>query len=59
MPATGRCEVELRFAIAVQGTGPEHEIRFGVPEVPATRITADLPGNAKQGQIVAAWASRP
>jgi hypothetical protein len=52
LPATGRSEVELRFAVAVQGTGPEREIRFGVPEVPATRIMADLPGTAKQAQIV-------
>ncbi|MCE9562954.1 MAG: hypothetical protein K8U57_13000 [Planctomycetes bacterium] len=52
LPGIGRHEIEARFAVAVTGTGPEREIRFGVPDVPATKVTADLPGSAKQAQVV-------
>jgi hypothetical protein len=50
LPGPGRHEVELRFAAAVAATGPEREVRFGVPEVPRTKLTASLPGAARQPQ---------
>jgi len=52
LPAAGRHEVELRFAATVTTTGPERELRFGVPEVPRTKLTASLPGAARQPQVV-------
>lgn len=52
LPGAGRHEVELRFAATVATTGPERELRFGVPEVPRTKLTASLPGAARQPQIV-------
>ncbi|QJW97611.1 hypothetical protein [Frigoriglobus tundricola] len=48
----GRHEVELRFAVAVTATGPEREVRFGVPEVPEARVAAALPGAARLPQVV-------
>ena len=48
----GRHEIEVSFAVPLGGTGPERELRFGVPECPATRITADLPASARQVQVV-------
>jgi hypothetical protein len=44
----GRHEVELRFAATVTATGPERDLRFGVPEVPEAKLTAALPGAARQ-----------
>ncbi len=52
LPGVGRHEIEVRFTVAVTGNGPEREIRFGVPEVPAARVIADLPSGAKQAQVV-------
>jgi hypothetical protein len=52
LPGKGRHEVGVRFAVPVTGAGPEREVRFGVPEVPATAATADLPGGARQPQVV-------
>ena len=48
----GRHEIEVRFAVPVVGTGPEREFRFGVPESPITHLGVDLPGTARQVQIV-------
>ena len=48
----GRHEVEVRFAASVTATGPEREVRFGVPEVPEARLAASLPGAARQPQAV-------
>jgi hypothetical protein len=48
----GRHEVELRFAVTVLTTGPEREVRFGVPEVPEARVSASIPGAARLPQIV-------
>jgi hypothetical protein len=48
----GRHEVEVRFTVPVAGVGTEREFRFGVPEVPAARVVADLPGSARQPQVV-------
>jgi hypothetical protein len=44
----GRHEVEVRFAATVTATGPERDLRFGVPEVPEARLAASLPGAARQ-----------
>ena len=48
----GRHEIEIRFAVPIAGTGTERELRFGIPECPATRITADFPTTARQIQLV-------
>ncbi|MCI0705407.1 MAG: hypothetical protein L0241_30470, partial [Planctomycetia bacterium] len=48
----GRHEIEVRFAASVNATGPEREVRFGVPEVPESRLIASLPGAARQPQAV-------
>jgi hypothetical protein len=48
----GRHEVELRFAVTVLTTGPEREVRFGVPEVPEARVSASMLGAARLPQIV-------
>jgi len=48
----GRNELEVRFSVSVTGTGPEREVRFGVPEVAVARLSADLPGTARQAQVV-------
>ena len=48
----GRHVVELRFAVAVTSTGPEREVRFGVPEVLATRLAFAAPATARQLQAV-------
>ncbi|HSQ55289.1 MAG TPA: hypothetical protein VLM40_06045, partial [Gemmata sp.] len=47
----GRHEIEVDFAVPVTGTGTEREFRFGVPETPAAKVTANLPVSAKQTQI--------
>ncbi|MBA4067679.1 MAG: hypothetical protein C0501_29040 [Isosphaera sp.] len=52
LPGKGRHEVEVRFAVPVAGAGPEREVRFGVPEVPETKVVADLPGGARLPQVV-------
>jgi hypothetical protein len=52
LPGPGRHEIEVRFTVAIAGAGPEREVRFGIPEVPATRLIADLPGSARQAQAV-------
>jgi hypothetical protein len=48
----GRHEIEVRFAVPVTGSGAERDFRFGVPEGPITKVVADLPGSAKQAQVV-------
>ena len=48
----GRHEVEVRFAATVTATGPEREVRFGVPDVPEAKLAATLPGAARQPQAV-------
>ena len=48
----GRHEIELWFAASILATGPEREVRFGVPEVPEAKLTASLPGGARQPQAV-------
>jgi hypothetical protein len=48
----GRHEIELRFAATVTANGPEREVRFGVPEVPASKLTAVLPGAARLPTVV-------
>jgi hypothetical protein len=48
----GRHEIEVRFAVTVTATGPEREVRFGVPEVPEAKLTAALPGAARLPQVV-------
>lgn len=52
LPGPGRFEIEVRFTVAIAGAGSEREVRFGIPEVPATRLVADLPGGARQAQAV-------
>src|SRR5262249_10153577 len=44
----GRHEIELRFAAPVSATGSEREVRFTVPDVPEAKLTASLPGGARQ-----------
>jgi hypothetical protein len=48
----GRHVIELRFAATVGTNGPEREVRFGVPEVPAAKLTAALPGAARLPAVV-------
>jgi hypothetical protein len=52
LPGPGRHEVELHFAAGVTATGSERDLRFGVPEVPRARLTASLPGAARQPVVV-------
>ncbi len=48
----GRHEVEVRFAATVTATGADREVRFGVPEVAEAKLSASLPGAARQPQAV-------
>jgi hypothetical protein len=44
----GAHAVEVRFAVAVTANGPDREVKFGAPDVPGARLTAELPGAARQ-----------
>lgn len=48
----GRYEVEVRFAATVTASGPERDLRFGAPESADAKLTASLPGAARQPQLV-------
>jgi hypothetical protein len=48
----GSHAIELRFAATVTSNGPEREVRFGVPEVPATKLIARLPAGARLPAVV-------
>ncbi|QEG31947.1 hypothetical protein GobsT_67950 [Gemmata obscuriglobus] len=50
--AAGRYEIDIRFAATVTASGAERELRFGTPDVPDTKLTAVLPGAARQPQSV-------
>jgi len=52
VPGRGRHEVEVRFAVPVATTGPEREVRFGVPEVPDSQLEFTAPSAARQAQAV-------
>ncbi len=52
LPGKGRHDIEVKFSVPVTGTGTERDFRFGVPECPSAKVTADLPGSAKQTQVV-------
>ena len=52
LPGKGRREIEVVFAVPYSGTDPDRELRFGVPECPVMRLKADLPGEARQAQVV-------
>lgn len=52
LPRAGRNELEVRFVVGIGGSGPEREVRFGVPDGPVARLTATLPGTARQAQVV-------
>lgn len=47
----GRHEVEVRFAVPVGRNGPDREVRFGVPDVPAAKLTLLTPPSARQAQV--------
>lgn len=48
----GKHEIELRFIVPINATGPEREVRFAVPEVPGSRLTLTAPTAARQLQAV-------
>lgn len=48
----GRHTIEARFTVSVAMNGPEREVRFGVPEVPGSRLSLVAPGRAEQPQAV-------
>lgn len=48
----GRHEVGVRFAVPIAATGPEREVRFGVPEVPAVRVAFAAPAGSGPAQAV-------
>ena len=52
LPGKGRHEVVAAFTVPLGGAGTERELRFGVPECPATRIAAELPAAARQAQVI-------
>ncbi len=52
LSAPGRHEIEVRFSATVTPTGAEREVRFGVPEVADAKLSASLPGAARQPQVV-------
>jgi hypothetical protein len=52
LPGQGRHEVVAAFTVPLGGAGTERELRFGVPECPATRIAAELPDAARQAQMI-------
>ena len=54
LPGRGRHEVEVRFAVPVTLVGPDREVRFGIPDVPASRLSLVLPKSAQQPQAVGA-----
>jgi hypothetical protein len=58
LPGRGRHEIEVAFAVPVGLLGPEREVRFGVPEVPASRLTFAAPGSARQVQVVGRLGAR-
>lgn len=52
--AAGRHEIELRFAAAVTANGADRDLRFGVPDAPESRLSASLPGAARQPVVTGA-----
>src|SRR5262249_55431034 len=52
LPGPGWHKIEVRFAAPVTGTGTERELRFGVPDGPVAKVTAELPAGVKQAQVV-------
>lgn len=52
LPGRGRHEIEIVSTVPFSGTGSDRELRFGVPECPVTRLAVDLPGTARQVQVV-------
>ncbi len=52
LPGAGWHQIEASFVVSVGGSGSEREFRFGVPEVPSATLAVDVPGDAKQVQVV-------
>jgi hypothetical protein len=52
LAGAARYDMEVRFWVPLIKSATEREVKFGVPECPATRLTADLPGTARQIQCV-------
>ncbi|AMV23089.1 hypothetical protein VT84_01665 [Gemmata sp. SH-PL17] len=48
LPGSGRHEIEARFAVTATVSGSEREVRFSVPEIADTKLSAVLPGTAAQ-----------
>lgn len=48
----GRHSIEVRFAVPVASTGSEREVKFGIPEIPATKLGLSVRGSADQLQAV-------
>jgi len=54
----GRHSVEARFAVPIAATGPEREVRFGVPESPDAHIAFQAAAAARQLQAVGRFGER-
>ena len=52
VPGRGRHEIQVKFVAAVTANGQDREVKFGVPEVPATRVSFVAPQAARQVQAV-------
>src|SRR5207237_614409 len=52
VPGRGRHEIEARFVVGITATGPERDVRFGVPDAPASRVSFIAPQAARQVQAV-------
>lgn len=48
----GEHRIDLKSTVAITGTGPEREIRFGVPEAPITNLDFQIPSGFDQPQVL-------
>lgn len=50
----GSHTVRVVFEVPVSSVGGEHELRFGIPNVPTSRVALQLPQNVRRPDIVSA-----
>jgi hypothetical protein len=58
LPGRGRHTVEAEFAVPVAATGPERDVRFGIPETPAADLAFAPPPAASQLHVAGRTGAR-
>ncbi|MCZ2344440.1 MAG: hypothetical protein LC104_21990 [Bacteroidales bacterium] len=54
----GMHTLRVRFEVSVTSSNGVHELRFGTPNIPASRVALQLPQNAQQPHVVSARGSQ-